>query len=44
MREKLVHSLKIVRVCRTLKPLGKSDFGDEKKGNYVISLKSDLWI
>jgi len=27
----MVHSLKIVRVYRTLKPLGKSDFEDEKK-------------
>jgi len=44
MRERLVHSLKIVRVYRTLKPLGKSDFRDEKKGNYFISLKPELWI
>jgi len=46
MREKWVHSLKfkIVRVYRTLlvRPLGKSDFGDEKRGIYFISLKSDL--
>lgn len=46
MREKWVHSLKfkIVRVYRTLLviPLGKSGFGDEKKGIYFNSLESHL--